>query len=194
MKKLIAILLFEISVSVNAAELIPVKDSPYNLCKPYGCMYYEWEFSTKSNLRYIAAGYEDGIDYEIAEIDENGKLQTLLHVNPVVKDLNGNYWWGYPWSTMDIPVEVKNGEIYFYAYFEHEIFRDGVLSAPKWQKRMPALLLHSNNDKKVAKMDVYKYKLYTIAELISMSKIANKAVKHAPVGRWDRHKAPAPYL
>jgi len=156
--------------SAIAVELVPVEDSPFNLCKPDGCIYYEWKFKSDPTLRYIASGYEDGIDYSIGRVNKFGKLELLLRVNPVIKDNTGKYWWGYPWSTHDIPVQVKNGKIYLFAYFKHKILRDGNISVLEWQKIMPVLLLNGEYGKWNIKQSKYQYKLYSISELITKSK------------------------
>ena len=175
MKKIFIVLILAISVPAKADELIPVENSPYNLCKPYGCMYYEWKFRSDPSLRYIASGYEDGIDYSIARVDKNGKLNILVKVNPIVKDKNGKYWWGYPWSTIDIPTQIQSGELYLYAYFEHKVERDGIISVPEWQKAIPVILLDGEYGKWNIEQKKYQFKLYPVPELVEKSRNANKS-------------------
>lgn len=166
--------------SIVRAELIPVEDSKFNLCKPYGCTYYEWYFESDPSLRYIGTGYEDGIDYSLERVGKDGKLKLLLKVNPIVKDENNKFWWGYPWSTKDIPVQEKDGKVYLYASFEHCIERDGNISVPEWQATMPALLLTGEYGKWNLAQEQYDYQLYSLRELVAKSKNANKSTSCAP--------------
>ena len=159
------------------AELIPVKDSKFNLCKPYGCIYHEWYFKSDPSLRYIASGYDDGIDYSLEKVDADGNLNLLLRVNPIVEDENGKFWWGYPWSTRDIPIQVKNGKVYVYASFEHCIERDGNISVPEWQAVIPALLLLGEYGKWNLHQEKYVYQLYSLSELADDAKRINKRIE-----------------
>ncbi|WGL18332.1 hypothetical protein PVT68_08560 [Microbulbifer bruguierae] len=170
---------FLIICSLARAELIPVDDSKFNLCKPYGCTYHEWYFESDPSLRYIAVGYEDGIDYSLERVGKDGKLNLLLKVNPIVKDSNNKFWWGYPWSTKDILIQKTDGKIYLYASFEHCIERDGNIIVPEWQATMPALLLSGEYGKWNLAQEQYDYQLYSLSELAVKSNIANRSISCA---------------
>ena len=48
-----------------------------NPCADSGCIYYEWNIPSMPDIRFIASGYEDGIDYAFYEVDECGDLVLL---------------------------------------------------------------------------------------------------------------------
>lgn len=126
-------------------------------------MYYEWQIPSLPNIRYIASGYEDGIDYAFYLRNDDGTDELLLHVNPIVVDENGMYWWGYPWITTGIVLEESGDSIEIRASFNHTIVREGVHSVPDWQKRLPVVLFEGKTGK-IPQPDL-EYESFSLAEL-----------------------------
>ena len=130
-------------------------------------MYFEWKIVGIPNVRYVASGYEDGIDYSLYEITEAGEYKLLLRVNPLVVDENGNNWWGYPWITTDIVLaDLENG-VEFFATFEHDIIRDEVISIPDWQKRLPIILFRGHKGDWNVEQSQYVFEPYSLEELLT---------------------------
>lgn len=148
--------------SVSAEPFIPVEDAE-SPCIEYGCIYYEWRIPSLPNVRYVASGYDDGIDYAFYLVNDDGSFELLFHVNPIVVDENGHFWWGYPWITTGIVLEKNGDQIEIRASFDHMIVREGVHSVPDWQKRLPAVLFEGKTGK-VPQPD-HKYTSFSLAEL-----------------------------
>jgi hypothetical protein len=161
LSRLIVLLL--LSGPVLAEPFILVEDAK-NPCADFGCMYYEWRIPSLPDVRYIASGYEDGIDYAFYRVSDDGSHDLLLHVNPIIVDSDGKYWWGYPWITTGLVLEDSGDSIYVRGTFDHSIVREGVHSIPEWQKTLPVVLFEGNQG--IAKQPEYVYYSCTIAELI----------------------------
>jgi len=137
MQYLITLLCLLLPSVSTSAELISVDDSGFCKSQKYNICY-EWKFKSNPSLRYIAAGFEDGINYSVGKISPDGKMELLFNVNPIIVDHEGNRWWGYPWDTHDLSIDIRNNTIYLYADFEHQIKRDGEISMIKKQTFIPA--------------------------------------------------------
>ena len=148
-----------------ASNLVRVENSPNNRCRHYGCRYYEWKIRSHPDIRYVASGYEDGINYSLYRVTSTGEYELILRVNPIVVDEHGDHWWGYPWVTRDIAIANGYDDLRFMAAFTHEIKRDGEISIPEWQKLMPALLLRGEKGKWNVEQPRYEFVPVTIEEL-----------------------------
>ena len=100
----------DLQKSIPASNLVAVENSPNNRCGEWGCMYFEWKVRGLPGIRYVASGYEDGIDYSLYRVSDDLNYELVLRVNPVAEDPKGNHWWGYPWVTRDIAVEIVDGQ------------------------------------------------------------------------------------
>ena len=130
---------------VSALEA--VEDSPNDRSREYGGRYFEWRIPALPGIRYVASGYEDGIDYSLYRVTKEGGYELIVRVNPIVLDAEGRLGWGYPWVTTGLVLERTPEGIRFLATFDHQIVRDGVISVPEWQKSIPALLLRGDGGK-----------------------------------------------
>ncbi len=131
-----------ITGTIAAQELIPVRDSPHNKCKSWGCTYYEWKFKSKPEFRYVSVGYEDGLNHSIYQVLPDNKYDQLFRFAPIAKDDDDLYWWAFPWSTHDIPVKIEKDKVFLFIDINQEIKFGGVTELPKWQKRAFPILLH----------------------------------------------------
>lgn len=176
MKGLIIVMLLLAPLPAMAGELIPVNNSPFK--DKQASIYYEWKFKSDPTLRYIADGYEDGIDYSLERLKPDGKLKLLLKITPVIADSRKQRWWGYPWDTSDIYLQVRKGVLYFYADFEHYVPR-GLPSTTDKPVTMPALLLKGETTQPGQKeyalklLSPLKFKWYSLPELIDKYKRVN---------------------
>ncbi len=93
-----------------------------------------------------AYGFEDGIDYSIYKQNlVTGKDSLLLRFNPVLLDSTNKlkpFYWGYPWDIADIVLTHKYNQTLIRCSFNHEIERDGVISIPNWQNKLPVILFY----------------------------------------------------
>jgi len=128
-------------------------------------MYYEWKLTPFDDIRFIASGYEDGIDYGFYKVSELGEYELLLQVNPIIVDSDGHYWWGYPWAISDIARFESPCGLYISATFDHSIVRDGIHSIPEWQKRLPAVLFIAKDGEWVAEQKELNFKPAKLEEL-----------------------------
>lgn len=97
---------------------------------------------------YVAVGFEDGIDYAIYDIDTSTKtINLMFHFSPVIlsKKNNLNCYWGYPWDVRGVVVDPKN-ETLLHCSTIDSLTRDGVITYPKNQSRIPIIFLDGKND------------------------------------------------
>jgi hypothetical protein len=142
MKKLAILFLAFYSASSFAAGMIAVpKSSRYCYGKASYC--YEWALTTDPNIRFIAWGDEDGIEYTFHRKNKSGQYQYLVRVYPVLRDSSKSkdLYWGYPWDIDDIALDPSGALL---ATFEHNLVDDGEASSQSWQKRIPAVLFHGH--------------------------------------------------
>lgn len=106
---------------------------------------YEWVLVNASEIRFIAQGDVDGIEYAFYWRNSSGRYQELLRVHPVITESLAKpkpiYHWGYPWDIRDIPVVVSGKSVRLKATLKHEIQSDGVVSIPK-QSAVPVVLFY----------------------------------------------------
>ncbi len=104
---------------------------------------YEWALTTDPNVRFIAWGDEDGIEYTFHRRSKSGQYQYLLRVYPVMKDSSKSesLYWGYPWDIDDIVLDPSGALL---ATFKHHIADDGEATSQPWQKRIPAVLFRGH--------------------------------------------------
>jgi len=166
MRALVLLFLFG---HASAQSLVPIPDAE-NPCLEYGCRYYEWRIEGIANVRYVASGYDDGIDYSLYRVAESGDYELLLRINPVAVDDNGAYFWGYAWVTTDIVLDDTGTKPKFLATFEHDIVREGVISVPDWQKELPAILFKGQRGNSSVELGQFEFKVFDIEELLTHAK------------------------
>ena len=94
-----------------------------------------------------ATGYEDGIDYYIAELDSQlQKEKILFFFNPIILKDHINYW-AYPWDIEDI--QLKESKIH--VSVDHNILRYGEISNPSEQTMLPVLFFNGTSSQPHAK-------------------------------------------
>lgn len=137
-------------------------------CEPDGCMNYEWIIGDDRSLRLTASGYEDGIDYDLYRISDDGRYTHLLAVNPVIRDASrgGGLFWGYPWDVRDITVSGHGHGMSLLASFEHDIVRDGNTHTPGWQQQVPALLLEGETTQPQMRVEPIDFQPMSVPDLV----------------------------
>ncbi|BDD08059.1 hypothetical protein FUAX_04910 [Fulvitalea axinellae] len=95
---------------------------------------------------YRATGYENGIDYEILDVNiKTEGLKRLFFFDPIIS-ANDKTYWGYPWATKSVPTQKTTGNIRVKVSLNHSIKRDGEIAPLKKQLIRPAILLEGNAD------------------------------------------------
>jgi|GEM_PF-1047516 len=92
-----------------------------------------------------AQGESEGIDYGVyklnfSEINDN----ILFYFNPVIEYEN-KFYWGYPWEIKDI---ILNNTL-IKCSLDNNILRDGEITKPEWQKKIPAIIFKGKNEDEV---------------------------------------------
>lgn len=102
----------------------------------------EWALVTTPSLRVVAAGYEDGMNYDFYRLKKDGSYQHIVQFYPVIRDDvdGGALYWGYPWDIRDIALPPRAEPDAVLATFAHQMMDDGEVQTPDWQKRIPAVL------------------------------------------------------
>lgn len=126
----------------GAANMTPVAaaDGHCHYAEAWGASCHEWRFAHDPSLRFIADGYEDGMEYWFATRRDDGTYAYLVRVFPVLRDPSrpGSLYWGYGWDIHDIVL--PGGGNRMLATFDHAIVDDGEVDSPDWQQRVPAVL------------------------------------------------------
>lgn len=117
-------------------------------------MCYEWAFSAHPRVRFVAYGYEDGIQYGFYSLNSEGTYEHILRIYPVIRDSSqkNGLFWGYPWDIQDIVLVGEEGQQKIFATFEHHISDDGDVCSPAWQAHVPAVLFIGRTTQPEAKV------------------------------------------
>ena len=111
-----------LSASTSAAEMTRVeRDAGY--CAGNEETYcFEWIIPSLGNLRFIAHGDEDVIEYGFYQIGVNGYC-ILSNVLPVLEDASrpGQLFWGYPWDIADIKLTHSGERAALLGTFNHQL-------------------------------------------------------------------------
>ncbi|SUS05883.1 conserved exported hypothetical protein [uncultured Defluviicoccus sp.] len=103
---------------------------------------FEWRMAFDPDVRFLAYGYEDGIDYWFSRKSGDGRYQTIVAVHPVLRDESrpGRVFWGYPWDITDVALPDSGSDDAMLVSFGHGIVAEGEADPPEGQKRVPAVL------------------------------------------------------
>jgi hypothetical protein len=83
---------------------------------------FEWAVSSVQNLRFVAHGDEDGIEYRFYRAD-HGSYELVADVFPVLQDAAHPHtlFWAYPWDIADIKIVSLEGEPAILATRQHQL-------------------------------------------------------------------------
>ena len=141
--KLFALLALLIALPVSAENLRPVaKQNGFCALADESAICYEWQVLIDPSIRFVAEGYEDGIDYGFYRLDKTNKYTHIVSVYPVIRDPSRKdaLFWGYPWDIYDIELASVKKPLALLFSIDHALADDGEISIPKWQKHVPAVL------------------------------------------------------
>lgn len=156
MRALLLLALSALATSANAGGMSPVaKEKGY--CFHYDGTCREWVLDTPDNVRFIAQGYQTGIDYSFYSRDASGRYQHLLRIRPVLQDdsKNGSFFWGYSEDITDLAPSSSKKTLKVMAAFDDSLKDVGEVYSPRWQKQVPAVLFvgqTTHPDKTVPKL------------------------------------------
>ena len=121
---------------------------------------YEWSLRSRQALRFVAYGYEDGIEYSFYTLSPDGKYEHVVRVHPVIRDSSRKdaLFWGYPWDIRDIVISHKR----LLATFVHDLNDDGEVSSPSWQKHVPAVLFIGRTTQPAMTVSQLRFKANTL--------------------------------
>lgn len=144
MKRLCSLLLLLLAQPAYSSGMSAVSEDE-GFCgrsEDKSAMCYEWALSASPSIRFIAYGYEDGIEYGFYNLQSDDRYEHILRVHPVVRDSSRSdaLFWGYPWDIQDIVLSGDEGDKDVLATFDHAIVDDGEVYSPAWQKQIPAVL------------------------------------------------------
>jgi hypothetical protein len=156
---------------VVAAEMTPVlaADGYCGNATDPGAICYEWKLTMDPAVRFIAHGFEDGIEYGFHRRSLNDEYKHIVRVVPVLKDgsRSGKLFWGYPWDIVDLALTDAGRPDQILAAFEHGLEQDGEVHSPAWQRRLPAVLFHGRTSQPEATVAPIRFKPSTVEELRS---------------------------
>lgn len=127
---------------------------------------YEWTLASDPDVRVIAYGYEDGVEYAFYRL-EHGVYRHLVRIHPVLQDpaRRDTYFWGYPWDIRDIAIAPDKRSAM--ATFKHSLIDDGEVYSPSWQRRIPAVLFIGKTTQPDIKVPVLQFKPVALDTLVS---------------------------
>ncbi|MFD2561426.1 hypothetical protein [Aquimarina rubra] len=103
---------------------------------------YKWfiNLDKDKDLELVKAqGDEDGISYGIYKQDFSLKNDKILfYFNPVI-EMDGKYYWGYPWEILDLKIKAEDSNE-IKTSLSHKIVRDGNIKTLEDQSILPAII------------------------------------------------------
>lgn len=115
---------------------VPERD---RTCAGGAGMCHEWTLTADPAIRFVAYGFEDGIDYSFFRRSESGMYRHLVRIHPLLRDASrpDSLFWGYPWDVEDLAL-APSGDLL--VTFGHDVLDDGVVAEWPGQRRTPAVL------------------------------------------------------
>lgn len=164
-----ALLLLLLAQPAHSSEMMAIS-SETGFCgqtEDKSAMCYEWSFESRQDLRFVAYGYEDGIEYDFYTLGIDNKYKHVVRVYPVIRDKSRNdvLFWGYPWDIQDIALAPGKRQESVLATFEHDLVDDGEVNSPYWQKRVPAVLFIGSTTHPAMTVPQLKFKANTVEDL-----------------------------
>ncbi|MBB1473256.1 hypothetical protein H5368_09440 [Luteimonas sp. MC1782] len=169
MRKFFGLLLLIFVPPADSSEMAAVS-SDAGFCgraEDKSAMCYEWLLNSSPSIRFVAYGYEDGIEYSFYTLLPSDTYEHIIRVYPVIRDSSRNdaLFWGYPWDIRDIAHSNGKGQKRFLASFEHNLFDDGEVHSPSWQRRVPAVLFIGRTTQPAMTVPQLKFKASALSGL-----------------------------
>ena len=166
MRKLLGLLLALVAQPAYSSEMVAIS-SDTGFCgqtEDKSAMCYEWSLKSRQALRFVAYGYEDGIEYSFYTLRPDGKYEHVVRVHPVIRDNSRKdaLFWGYPWDIRDIVLSRSKNQERLLATFAHDLNDDGEVSSPSWQKRVPAVLFIGRTTQPAMTVPQLRFKANTL--------------------------------
>ncbi len=137
----------------------------------------EWRFERTPQLRLVADGDEDGMDYALQERGADGSYRYVLRFYPVLRDPvhRGAYIGVAARDITDIVLVPGEGPLRLQAGFAHDYQDIGAIEDQPWQKRVPVLLVVGKATQPDWKVAVRDFRASTVAALANAVRSAGQA-------------------
>lgn len=128
----------------------------------------EWRFTRTPQLRLVADGDEDGMEYVFYQRDPSGQYRYLLRVYPALRDpaRPGQLFWGYTWDITDIVLEPGGGPLRVQASFSHAVEDFGPIENQPWQKQVPVVLFVGTTTQPDITIEARDFHVRALPELV----------------------------
>jgi hypothetical protein len=168
MRLVFSCLLLSVCAAAQAGGMKPVPEKERS-CHEIATFCYEWILIDSPDVRFMAYGDEDGIDYSFYRKGKRGHYRRLIRIYPVIRDdsRGGDYFWGYPWDISDI-AEAPNGTLQ--VAFDHNILDEGESRNDAWQKKIPAVLFIGRTTQPDMTKSKFDYRPMTFPQMKSAAK------------------------
>ena len=163
MRAFVALLLMACGSAAHARGMNAVPEN-VGFCVGKAGTCHEWSLASDPSIRFIAHGFEDGIEYAFHRKRPTGEYEYLVRVYPVLRDATRaeSFYWGYPRDIDDVVVDSKGALL---ATFGHELFDDGNVESLPWQKRIPAVLFIGRTTQPDIKVPKLRFRGMTVPAL-----------------------------
>ncbi len=139
----------------------------------------EWRFTRAPQLRLVADGDEDGMEYVFYRRDPLGRYSYLLRVYPAMRDAArpGQLFWGYTWDITDIVLESGEGPVRVQASFSHAVEDFGPIENQPWQKQVPVVLFVGTATQPDMTVEAQDFQVSALPDLINEARRSPRETK-----------------